>query len=126
MFKNCRKEDLRIVVLELGETVAEKSTIEDRKKVEETRLREMELELVRLQAGVKSENERIGEGCDSLNASVNSVRTLTVKVPNRPEKRAFFFSSLREPLRQKKMPEKFVENFVIFVWRKSVKCVKIC
>ncbi|GFT29583.1 hypothetical protein TNCV_4890421 [Trichonephila clavipes] len=27
MFKNCRKEDLRIVALELGETVAEKVTI---------------------------------------------------------------------------------------------------
>ncbi|GFW16151.1 hypothetical protein TNCV_4263161 [Trichonephila clavipes] len=27
MFKNCRKEDLRIVTLELGETVAEKVTI---------------------------------------------------------------------------------------------------
>ncbi|GFT14289.1 uncharacterized protein TNCV_4591251 [Trichonephila clavipes] len=29
MFKNCRKEDLRIVALELGETVAEKVTIVD-------------------------------------------------------------------------------------------------
>ncbi|GFY41392.1 hypothetical protein TNIN_301891 [Trichonephila inaurata madagascariensis] len=27
MFKNCRKEDLRIVALELGQTVAEKVTI---------------------------------------------------------------------------------------------------
>ncbi|GFW46324.1 hypothetical protein TNCV_1388261 [Trichonephila clavipes] len=27
LFKNCRKEDLRIVALELGETVAEKVTI---------------------------------------------------------------------------------------------------
>ncbi|GFR06452.1 hypothetical protein TNCT_39471 [Trichonephila clavata] len=73
MFKNCRKEDLRIVALELGETLSEKVTIveiteiikenkyfkanvefvkeliqytiEDRKKAEEARLREKELEL---------------------------------------------------------------------------------
>ncbi|GFY42482.1 hypothetical protein TNIN_416931 [Trichonephila inaurata madagascariensis] len=70
MFKNCRKEDLRIVALELGETVAEKvtivelteiikenkyfkenvellkeliqHTIEDRKKAEEDRKKEAE------------------------------------------------------------------------------------
>ncbi|GFT00447.1 hypothetical protein TNCV_1981781 [Trichonephila clavipes] len=70
MFKNCRKEDLRIVALELGETVAEKVTIvelteiikenkyfkedvefvkeliqytiEDRKRIEEDRKKEAE------------------------------------------------------------------------------------
>ncbi|GFY74985.1 general transcription factor II-I repeat domain-containing protein 2 [Trichonephila inaurata madagascariensis] len=100
MFKNCRKEDLRIVALELGETVAEKEliqvTIEDRKnaeeecrKAEEARLREkeLELELVRLNVRVNSDNERTGEGCNSLDALVKSVRILTVKVPNRPEER---------------------------------------
>ncbi|GFT43611.1 uncharacterized protein TNCV_3362441 [Trichonephila clavipes] len=95
MFKNCRKEDLRIVALELGENVAEKVTIvelteiikennkfnilfkifkeliqytiEDRKRVEE------------------DHNERTGEGCNTLDALVKSIRILTVKVPNRPE-----------------------------------------
>ncbi|GFT27608.1 hypothetical protein TNCV_3569891 [Trichonephila clavipes] len=122
MFKNCRKEDFRIVALELGETVAEKVTIvelteiikenkyfkedvefvkeliqytiedrkkaeEERKKAEETRLREKELELARLNVRVNSDNERTGEGCNSLDALVKSVRILTVKVPNRPEER---------------------------------------
>ncbi|GFX53411.1 uncharacterized protein TNCV_2946501 [Trichonephila clavipes] len=120
MFKNCRKEDLRIVALELGETVAEKViivelteiikenkyfkenvgfvkeliqyTIEDRKRAEEdrkkeagNRLREKEPELARLNVRVNSDNERTGEGCNSLDALVKSVRILTVKVPNRPE-----------------------------------------
>ncbi|GFS71193.1 hypothetical protein TNCV_5049761 [Trichonephila clavipes] len=131
MFKNCRKEDLRIVALELGETVAEKVTIvelteiikenkyfkedvefvkeliqytiEDRKRAEEDRKRmqieedrkkkpkigyekkELELELARL--NVNSDNERTGEGCNTLDALVKSVRILTVKVPNRPEER---------------------------------------
>ncbi|GFS98044.1 integrase catalytic domain-containing protein [Trichonephila clavipes] len=122
MFKNCRKEDLRIVALELGETVAEKVTIvelteiikenkyfkedvefvkeliqytiedrkrveEDRKKEAENRLREkeLELELARLNVRVNSDNERTGEGCNTLDALVKSVRILTAKVPNRPE-----------------------------------------
>ncbi|GFX56084.1 integrase catalytic domain-containing protein [Trichonephila clavipes] len=120
MFKNCRKEDLRIVALELGETVAEKVTIvelteiikenkyfkedvefvkeliqytiedrkrveEDRKKEAENRLRKKELELARLNIRVNSDNERTGEGCNTLDALVKSVRILTVKVPNRPE-----------------------------------------
>ncbi|GFX16772.1 integrase catalytic domain-containing protein [Trichonephila clavipes] len=109
MFKNCRKEDLRIVALELGETVDEKVTIvelteiiieneyfkedvefvkeliqvtiEDRKNAEETRLREkeLELELARLNVRVNSDNERTGEGCNSLDALVKSVQILTVK-----------------------------------------------
>ncbi|GFU44015.1 hypothetical protein TNCV_4963321 [Trichonephila clavipes] len=110
MFKNCHKEDLRIVALELGETVAEKVTIvelteikekyfkedvefvieliqytiedrkraeedrkrmqieEDRKKEAENRLREKELEfeLARLNVRVNSDNERTGEGCNTL------------------------------------------------------------
>ncbi|GFS99820.1 integrase catalytic domain-containing protein [Trichonephila clavipes] len=136
MFKNCRKEDLRIVALELGETVAEKVTIvelteiikenkyfkedvefvkeliqytiedrkkaeedrkraeedrkraeEDRKKEAENRLREKELELELARLNVNSDNERTGEGCNTLDALVKSVRILTVKVPNRPEER---------------------------------------
>ncbi|GFU51818.1 uncharacterized protein TNCV_4817071 [Trichonephila clavipes] len=34
---------------------------------------------------VNSDNERTGEGCNTLDALVKSVRILTVKVPNRPE-----------------------------------------
>ncbi|GFV97504.1 hypothetical protein TNCV_2040121 [Trichonephila clavipes] len=128
MFKNCRKEDLRIAALDLGETVAEKVTIvelteiikenkyfkedvefvkeliqytiEDRKRVEkdrkkaENRLREKELELARLNVRVNSDNERTGEGCNTLDALVKSVRILTVNLPNRPEGWAFFFASL--------------------------------
>ncbi|GFW07338.1 integrase catalytic domain-containing protein [Trichonephila clavipes] len=96
MFKNCRKEDLRIVALEL-ELI--QYTIEDRKKAEEdrkraeedrkkeaeNRLREKELELELARLNVNSDNERTGEGCNTLDALVKSVRILTVKVSNRPE-----------------------------------------
>ncbi|GFV37954.1 hypothetical protein TNCV_2663671 [Trichonephila clavipes] len=69
---------------------------EDRKKEAENRLREkeLELELARLNVRVNSDNERTGEGCNTLDALVKSVRILMVKVPNRPEGWAFFFASL--------------------------------
>ncbi|GFX32638.1 integrase catalytic domain-containing protein [Trichonephila clavipes] len=98
MFKNCRKEDLRIVALELElipYTIEDRKRAEedrkrvrveeDRKKEAENRLREKELELARLNVRVNSDNERTGEACNTLNALVKSVRILTVKVPNRPE-----------------------------------------
>ncbi|GFQ70082.1 uncharacterized protein TNCT_244861 [Trichonephila clavata] len=63
MFKNCRKEDLRIVALELDRKKAE----EDRKKAEEARLREkeLELELARLRR-VNSDNERTDGVSDKI------------------------------------------------------------
>ncbi|GFW11256.1 hypothetical protein TNCV_3807761 [Trichonephila clavipes] len=107
MFKNCRKEDLRIVALELeliqytiedrkraeedrkrAEEDRKRMQIEeDRKKEAENRLREKELELELARLNVNSDNERTGEGCNTLDALVKSVRILTVKVPNRPEER---------------------------------------
>ncbi|GFU94789.1 retrovirus-related Pol polyprotein from transposon 17.6 [Trichonephila clavipes] len=107
MFKNCLKEDLRIVALEL-ELI--QYTIEDRKKAEEdrkrveedskkeaeNRLREKELELARLNVRVNSDNERKGEGCNSLDALVKSVRILTVKMPNRSEDDIIVFSETFE------------------------------
>ncbi|GFX16432.1 uncharacterized protein TNCV_601551 [Trichonephila clavipes] len=173
MFKNCRKEDLRIVALDLGETVAEKVTIvelteiirenkyfkedvqfvkeliqytiedrkraeedrkraeedrkraeegrkrmrieEDRKKEAENRLREkeLELELARLNVRVNSDNERTGEGCNTLDALVKSVRILTVKVPNRPEGWTFFFASLERAFVSKNVPEKFKSEILL-------------
>ncbi|GFX58686.1 hypothetical protein TNCV_803911 [Trichonephila clavipes] len=162
IIKNCRKEDLRIVALELGETVSEKVTIvelteiikenkyfkedvefvkeliqytiedrkkaeevrkraeedckrveEDRKKEAENRLREkqLELELARLNVRVNSDNERIGEGCNTLDALVKSVRILTVKVPNRPEGWAFFFASLERAFVSKNVPRNSSRRF---------------
>ncbi|GFV80760.1 integrase catalytic domain-containing protein [Trichonephila clavipes] len=150
MFKNCGKEDLRIVALELGETVAEKVTIvelteiikenkyfkedveffkeliqvtiedrknaeEERKIAEENRLREKELELepARLNVRVNSDTERTGEGCNTLDALVKSVRILTVKVPNRPEGWAFFFASLERAFVSKNVPEEFKSEILL-------------
>ncbi|GFX60323.1 integrase catalytic domain-containing protein [Trichonephila clavipes] len=133
MFKNCRKEDLRIVALEL-ELI--QYTIDDRKKAEEDRKRaeedrkrveedrkkeaenrlrekELELELARLNVRVNSDNERTGEGCNTLDALVKSVRILTVMVPNRPEGWAFFFASLERAFVSKNVLEKFKSEILL-------------
>ncbi|GFY58709.1 hypothetical protein TNIN_250901 [Trichonephila inaurata madagascariensis] len=133
MFKNCRKEDLWIVALELGETVAEKELIqhmiedrkkaeEDRKKEAENRLREKELELVRLRVGVNSDNERTGEVCNSLDALVKSVCILTVKVPNRPEERKI----VNRDLFVLSVKRGIIKRFIIQSERKTRKFIDNC
>ncbi|GFQ98646.1 hypothetical protein TNCT_313771 [Trichonephila clavata] len=114
-----------MVALEHGETVAEltdiikenryfmedvefvKELIQSTIEAGEIRLRVLELELARLPTGIKSENERTGEGCDLLDALVKSVRILMVKVPNRPEGWTFLFTSLERAFASKKVLEKF-------------------
>ncbi|GFW58223.1 integrase catalytic domain-containing protein [Trichonephila clavipes] len=88
---------------------------EDCKKEAENRLREkeLELELARLNVRVNSDNERTGEGCNTLDALVKSVRILTVKVPNRPEGWAFFFASLERAFVSKNVPEKFKSEILL-------------
>ncbi|GFX62759.1 integrase catalytic domain-containing protein [Trichonephila clavipes] len=86
---------------------------EDRKKEAENRLREKELELELARLNVNSDNERTGEGCNTLDALVKSVRILTVKVPNRPEGWAFFFASLERAFVSKNVPEKFKSEILL-------------
>ncbi|GFW21914.1 uncharacterized protein TNCV_4821971 [Trichonephila clavipes] len=97
MFMNCRKEDLRIVALELGETVAEKVTIVELTEIiKENKYFKEDVEFVKeliqytiedRKRAEEDHNERTGEGCNALDALVKSVRIPTVKVPNRPEER---------------------------------------
>ncbi|GFY75033.1 hypothetical protein TNIN_177251 [Trichonephila inaurata madagascariensis] len=81
MFKNCRKEDLRIVALELGNlnlTIDRRQEREDPGEWEDRKKRkkgyEKGLELARLHVGVNSNNERTGGVFNSLDALVKSVR----------------------------------------------------
>ncbi|GFX50072.1 uncharacterized protein TNCV_2375611 [Trichonephila clavipes] len=95
MFMNCRKEDLRIVVLELGETVVEKVTIVELTEIiKENKYFKEDVEFVKeliqytiedCKKAEEDHNKRTGEGCNTMDALVKSVRILMVKVPNRPE-----------------------------------------
>ncbi|GFX74758.1 uncharacterized protein TNCV_3121871 [Trichonephila clavipes] len=83
------------------------------RSAEPEKLREKELELARLNVRVNSDNERTGEGCNTLDALVKSVRILTVKVPNRPEGWAFFFASLERAFVSKNVPKKFKSEILL-------------
>ncbi|GFT64069.1 integrase catalytic domain-containing protein [Trichonephila clavipes] len=116
MFKNCRKENLRIVALELGETVAEKVTIVELTEIiTENKYFKEDVEFVKelIQYTIEDHNERASEGCNSLDALVKSVRILMVKVPNRPEGWAFFFASLERAFVSKNVPEKFKSEILL-------------
>ncbi|GFW44368.1 uncharacterized protein TNCV_1747971 [Trichonephila clavipes] len=116
MFKNCRKEDLRIVALELSETVGEKVTIVELIEIiKENKYFKEDVEFVEelIQYTIEDHNERTGEACNSLDALVKSVRILTVKVPNRPEGWAFFFASLERAFVSKNVLEKFKSEILL-------------
>nr|XP_042897354.1 uncharacterized protein LOC122269252 [Parasteatoda tepidariorum] len=69
-----------------------------------------ELELAKLRNENKFENSESTESLDSL---VKSVRTLTVKVPSRPEGWSYFFSSLERAFNSKSVPEKYKAEILL-------------
>ncbi|GBM17688.1 hypothetical protein AVEN_168530-1 [Araneus ventricosus] len=115
------------------------STIEERKHLEEIALEKAkaeqgqmnleqiklervkaELELARLRSESNSENKNENSGendkkesIESLDSLIKSIRTLTVKLPNRPEGFTYFFSSLERAFISKNVPEKFKAEILL-------------
>ncbi|GBN70699.1 hypothetical protein AVEN_44233-1, partial [Araneus ventricosus] len=115
------------------------STIEERKHLEEIALEKAkaeqgqmnleqiklervkaELELARLRSESNSENKNKNSGendkkesIESLDSLIKSIRTLTVKLPNRPEGFSYFFSSLERAFISKNVPEKFKAEILL-------------
>ncbi|GBM11927.1 hypothetical protein AVEN_209626-1 [Araneus ventricosus] len=115
------------------------STIEERKHLEEIALEKAkaeqgqmnleqmklervkaELELARLRSESNSENKNENSGendkkesIESLDSLIKSIRTLTVKLPNRPEGFSYFFSSLERAFISKNVPEKFKAEILL-------------
>ncbi|GFV70662.1 integrase catalytic domain-containing protein [Trichonephila clavipes] len=76
-------------------------------------LSRMRCRAIELVISLTKDNERTGEGCNSLDELVKSVRILTVKVPNRPEGWAFFFASLERAYVSKNLPEKVKSEILL-------------
>ncbi|GBN75838.1 hypothetical protein AVEN_78893-1, partial [Araneus ventricosus] len=115
------------------------STIEERKHLEEIALEKAkaeqgqmnleqiklervkaELELARLRSESNSENKNENSGendkkecIESLDSLIKSIRTLTVKLSNRPEGFSYFFSSLERAFISKNVPEKFKAEILL-------------
>ncbi|GFV68815.1 hypothetical protein TNCV_2585091 [Trichonephila clavipes] len=90
MFKNCRKEDLRIVALELGETVAEKVTIVELTEIiKENKYFKEDVEFVKeliqytIEDHTYENSGRVVTSCGCWCEAWNP----TQKVPNRPSRR---------------------------------------
>ncbi|GFW55590.1 hypothetical protein TNCV_119741 [Trichonephila clavipes] len=84
MFKNCRKEDLRIVALELedrkraDEDSKRKRIEEDRQKEAENRLRENKLELEIAHLNVRVKDSRYGKHLPEIDFEI----LIFLKSPN--------------------------------------------
>ncbi|GBM88304.1 hypothetical protein AVEN_198136-1 [Araneus ventricosus] len=79
-----------------------------------------ELELARLRSESNSENKNENSGeidkkesIESLDSLIKSIKTLTVKLPNRPEGFSYFFSSIQRALISKNVPEKFKAEILL-------------
>ncbi|GFS60243.1 SCAN box domain-containing protein [Trichonephila clavipes] len=75
MFKNCLKEDLRIVALELGETVAEKVTIVELTKIiKENKYFKEDIEFVKQRKRAEEDRKRVRVEEDRKKEAENRLR----------------------------------------------------
>lgn len=93
----------------------ELETIENNKRtelqLEQLKLERMqaELELARMQKDLRTKDvnsETKSDYCDSLDVLIKSIKTLTIKIPSRPEGWGLFFTSLERSFTTKKVPDK--------------------
>ncbi|GFW94191.1 uncharacterized protein TNCV_1979311 [Trichonephila clavipes] len=124
MFKNCRKEDLQIVALELGETFAEKVTIVELTEIiKENKYFKEDVEFVKeliqytIEDCKKAEEDRKrveeAENRSTQKVSDKVPYRFVTKVPNTSEGWAFFFASLERTFVSKNVPEKFKSEILL-------------
>ena len=116
-------------VSNLVDGIVEERKIES-ETVEKNKQRELELEKIKLErtkaelelSRVKAvpnnndaELEVKIEKCDSLDSLIKSIRTLTIKVPSRPEGWGLFFASLERSFITKNVPDKFKAEILLTV-----------
>lgn len=75
-----------------------------------------ELELPRMKTAPKSsddDSKNKSETCDSLDSLIKSVKTLTIRIPSRPEGWGLFFTSLERSFITKNVPDKFKAEILL-------------
>ncbi|GBM27070.1 hypothetical protein AVEN_75695-1 [Araneus ventricosus] len=78
----------------------------------------VELQLAQFKANgnnteISFDHGRKNETEESMDGLIKSVRTLTIKVPSKPEDWGFFFTSLERAYSTKKVPEKFKAEILL-------------
>ncbi|GBN56105.1 hypothetical protein AVEN_110858-1 [Araneus ventricosus] len=130
---NYYKKDIEFVEGLVNSTIKERKHLEEialekakaeqgQMNLEQIKLERVkaELELARLRSESNSENKNENSGendkkesIESLDSLIKSIRTLTVKLPNRPEGFSYFFSSLERAFISKNVPEKFKAEILL-------------
>ncbi|XP_071034250.1 uncharacterized protein, partial [Parasteatoda tepidariorum] len=169
MFKNCKKDDLRLIASELDLEISDDMTVvnlidiikscekyktdsetvsdlvslivEERKSEESKQLKleniklerakteleiariraepkevertKTELEIARIRSEPKENNIELIESNNSLDSLIKSIRTLTIKVPSKPENWGFFFTSLERAFIVKCVPDKYKSEILL-------------
>nr|XP_042912872.1 uncharacterized protein LOC122272902 isoform X1 [Parasteatoda tepidariorum]XP_042912873.1 uncharacterized protein LOC122272902 isoform X2 [Parasteatoda tepidariorum] len=106
------------LVEELANNIIEERKSDEIRLIEKLKAERVksELELAKLRIESKSElpvDSVKNESVESLDSLIKSVRTLTHKIPNRPEGRGYFFSSLERAFISKNVPEKFKAEILL-------------
>lgn len=125
--------DLNNLIMESDKYKSNPKLVEDiannmieARRNDETKLLELEklkiervkidLELAKIRAETRGENlgdQEKREYIESLDSLIKSVRTLTIKVPSRPESWSYFFSSLERAFISKNVPERYKAEILL-------------
>ncbi|GFX76158.1 DUF1758 domain-containing protein [Trichonephila clavipes] len=118
LIKNCDryKNDLDSVH-ELANLIIEERKYDESQQLELEKIREkskLDLEIARIRANDKDNNTEVN--CNdsfSVDSLIKSIRTLTVKIPDKPEGWSFFFLSLERAFAAKSVTDKFKPEILL-------------
>ncbi|GFX29369.1 uncharacterized protein TNCV_3219021 [Trichonephila clavipes] len=118
LIKNCdRYKNDPDSVHELANLIIEERKYDESQQLELEKIREkskLDLEIARIRANDKDNNTEIN--CNdsfSVDSLIKSIRTLTVKIPDKPEGWSFFFLSLERAFVAKSVTDKFKPEILL-------------
>lgn len=104
-------------VTEVANSIVEDRKSEEQKQLEFEKIKlertKMELEIARIRVESKSSNCEEPDSNSSLDCLIKSIRTLTMKVPCKPENWGFYFTSLERAFMTKNVPEKYKSEILL-------------
>ncbi|GFT79506.1 DUF1758 domain-containing protein [Trichonephila clavipes] len=118
LIKNCdRYKNDPDSVHELANLIIEERKYDESQQLELEKIREkskLDLEIARIGANDKDNNTEVN--CNdsfSVDSLIKSIRTLTVKIPDKPEGWSFFFLSLERAFAAKSVTDKFKPEILL-------------
>ncbi|GFX61853.1 uncharacterized protein TNCV_1383511 [Trichonephila clavipes] len=125
LIKNCdRYKNDPDSVHDLANLFIEERKYEESQQLELEKIREkskLDLEIARIRANYKDNISEVN--CNdsfSLDSLIKSIRTLTVKIPDKPEEWSFFFLSLERAFAAKSVTDKFKPEILLNLLEEKV------